>query len=83
VHDSVSLEERGIPTAAIVTDKFTLTAGRMSSLWGLPDLPLAVIPHPFADLDDPGLRERAREIAPRIREILTAPAAETRISSSE
>jgi hypothetical protein len=71
VHDGVSLEERGIPTALIVTEKFTMTAGRMSALWGVPDLPLAIIPHPFADLDDPSLRERAREIAPRVREILT------------
>ncbi|MDP7627483.1 MAG: hypothetical protein QF530_06165 [SAR202 cluster bacterium] len=42
----------------------------MAKLGGIPDYPFAVTNHPLGSLDQDTLKNRARELAPRIVEIL-------------
>lgn len=42
----------------------------MSKMGGIPDFPFAVLPHPLGSLDEPSLRERAREVSDDIIKIL-------------
>lgn len=44
------LEERGIPTATVISSSFVSVSELNASTRGYPDLPLAVVPHPVATL---------------------------------
>ncbi len=66
MHDSIQLEQRGIPTIAICTEPFESGARAMAKLGGIPDYPFALIPHPIGSLDEAGLRSRAVEALPQV-----------------
>ena len=68
--DGILFERKGIPSAAIVTDLFVETGKAMAKAWGLPDYRFLDMPHPIANLTEEELDERAREIAPRVVELL-------------
>lgn len=55
-------ERLGIPSVAIITDRFVVSAQLVGELNGLPGYPFAVIGHPVANNDDATLRRKA-EIA--------------------
>lgn len=78
MHDCVELERGGTPTALIATDAFAATAARMAAVRGLAALPLAVVTHPCATASPELLREKARGVALRVLEILTAGPSDTR-----
>jgi hypothetical protein len=40
----------GIPAVAVVTSEFKVLADSIARMWGWPDLPMAVVPHPFTNL---------------------------------
>lgn len=40
----------GIPAVVVVTSEFKVLADSIARMWGWPDLPMAVIPHPFTTL---------------------------------
>ena len=46
------------------------TGKAMAKAWGLPDYRFLDMPHPIANLTEEELDERAREIAPRVVELL-------------
>ena len=46
IHDSVQLENAGVPTATMVTDEFLVLAKTESLTRGLGDLRLIELPHP-------------------------------------
>jgi len=71
VHDGIELEKKGVPTAVICTEPFRPTVEMVSKVRGMPDYPVAYIPHPVGSLTDEQLRGRAKEIAPTIRTLLT------------
>lgn len=55
---------------SLCTDAFTAAAEAMATVQGHPGFPYAVLPHPLASLDRPGVAARADEIVPRVLEIL-------------
>jgi hypothetical protein len=46
--DALAAERRGIPAAALITDRFIPSAKEIASIEGLPDYPFAVIAHPIS-----------------------------------
>lgn len=70
MHDSVTLEDLGIPTAAIVTTVFVDEARVQLEALGAPQLDIAVITHPLSTLSQEQIRARAQEAVPQLRRIL-------------
>jgi len=71
MHDALAAERRGIPAAAVMTDRFVATANAVVELNGLKDYPYVVIPHPIANDSDAELRAKAEASVARIVEVLT------------
>ena len=70
MHDGIQFEKQGVPAAVICTAPFITSGVAMAKIGGIPDYPFAVMDHPLGSLDQQTLKEKAREIAPRIIEIL-------------
>ena len=56
MHDALAAERRGIPAAAVMTDRFVTTANAVIEVNGMRDYPFVVIPHPIASDTDVELR---------------------------
>ena len=72
MHDGITLEKRGIPTAVICTEPFVTSADAMAALGGVPDYPYVVVPHPLGSRTMEQLREIAAKCAPDVLSILLA-----------
>jgi hypothetical protein len=70
VHDGITLEQAGVPTAVICTEPFVTSGEAMAKLRGAPDYPFATIPHPIGSLTDEGLKERAHAALPIVLQLL-------------
>jgi hypothetical protein len=70
VLDAIAFEKRGIPAAVVITEPFVATALAMARLAGMPDYPVAVIPHPVGSLGAAEVAARADLIVARIEELL-------------
>ena len=70
MHDGISLERMGFPTATIITSVFVNTAEAYTRLMGVPGFPYLVCPHPITNVGAEGLDERARELAPGVVRLL-------------
>lgn len=73
MHDAVSLEALGIPTAPICTDPFLEEARMQARALGMPDLPVARITHPLSTLTAEEIAQRAAEAAPQLLGLLIEP----------
>lgn len=73
MHDALAAEQRGIPAAAIITDRFEQSARAVAELNGLPAYPFVVIAHPIANNTDDELRAKAEEAVRRLVPLLAAP----------
>ena len=71
MHDAIEAERLGIPSVAIITDRFSRTAQAVSKVNGLENYPFSVIPHPVANNDDAALQEKARTAVAEIVPLLT------------
>ena len=71
--DTILLERRGVPSAAICTDALRASADAMAAIQGAPGYRYAVVPHPVSSLDADGLRSHARLAAAQVLEILRGP----------
>jgi hypothetical protein len=71
VHDGIHVENAGIPSATICTDRFIPTAQGMAKMWGAPDYPTIFTSHPIENMDRPALKARAEELAPMVVRVLT------------
>lgn len=65
------MENAGIPSATICTDRFVPTAQGMAKMWGAPDYPTIFTQHPIENLSREDLRARAEELAPMVVRVLT------------
>ncbi len=72
MHDGITLERNGVPTAVICTEPFISSGKAMSVIGGIPDYPFVVVPHPLGSLSTEQLRERAMQAAPEVLKILLA-----------
>ena len=70
MHDGIQFEKQGVPTAVICTEPFITSGVAMAKIGGIPNYPFAVTDHPLGSLDHETLKGKAREITPRILEIL-------------
>jgi NifU-like domain len=70
VHDAITLERLGVPSACIVTDGFVPTGRVMADFAGLPGYPMVVIHHPIADNTDQQLSAKAEQIVQQSVEVL-------------
>ncbi len=61
MHDGVSLESRGVPTAVIVTTAFLHEARVQRAALGMTGIVPVVIDHPLSSLADEAIRDRARQ----------------------
>jgi hypothetical protein len=70
VHDAISAEKLGIPSAAVITDRFLPTARVMADFAGLPGYPVACIAHPISNNTPAEIQAKAEEIVGQIVAIL-------------
>ncbi len=70
MHDGVLLEEKGVPTAVVVTDAFLNEARVQRKALGMDELEPVVIKHPLSTLLDEEIEDRAREIIPQMKQVL-------------
>jgi hypothetical protein len=70
LHDGITLERQGLPTATIITSVFVNTAQAYTRLMGVPDFPYLVCPHPITNVGETGLDERVRLLAPQVARLL-------------
>ncbi len=69
MHDSVMLEAKGRPTAAIVTSEFVLEAETQRDALGMTGLAPVVIAHPLSSLADEEIARRAEQALPQIERV--------------
>lgn len=71
MHDGVTLEAHGIPTAVLCTEPFRVTGGAVAEMAGLKDYAFVTLPHPIGSISIDVLKERAKQAAPLVERILT------------
>jgi len=69
MHDTVMLEARGRPTAAIVTREFVLEAETQRDALGMMGLAPVVIAHPLSSLTDEEIARRVGQALPQIERV--------------
>lgn len=73
--DGLILERNGIPTVAICTRPFVVTAKAMAKSYGAPDFEFVFTAHPIASLQDTAIAERANEIVKSVVRMIAQPVA--------
>lgn len=66
MHDGISLETLGVPTAVIVTEQFLHEAKVQRAALGMKGLVPVVIPHPLSSLTDDEIKGRAAHALPLV-----------------
>jgi hypothetical protein len=69
MHDTVMLEAKGRPTAAIVTREFVLEAETQRDALGMTELAPVVITHPLSSLTHDEIERRIEEALPQIERV--------------
>jgi hypothetical protein len=64
------LRKRGLITAVIVSEPFLKLGKNQSRVFGVPDLPLLLIPHPLGGLSLEQVEGRAQHAIPQIVELI-------------
>jgi len=70
LHDGITLEQQGLPTATIITSVFVNTATAYTQLLGVPTFPYLVCPHPITNVNTMDLNTRATLLAPQVTRLL-------------
>jgi len=71
LHDSVRLEEKGIPSVPLATDEFRTAARVQASRLGRPDLDAVFVPHPIQDQTLAEIEARADAVIEQVVARLT------------
>ena len=74
MHDTVTLESRGIPTVAVGSSPFTDEAIEQATALGMPDYRLLEVPHPIQPLPSGTVAAYADDVAETIVRRLTTQA---------
>ena len=64
------LRKRGLSTAVILSGPFLKLGKNQARVFGVPDLPLLLIPHPLGGLDLEAVKERAAHAVPQVLELI-------------
>ena len=70
MHDGISLESLGVPTAVIVTTEFLHEARVQRAALGMQGLVPVVIQHPLSSLSDEEIRGRAAQALEQVVGVL-------------
>jgi hypothetical protein len=70
VLDGILFEKKGVPSASIITDEFIDTGQAMARSLGLPNYEFLIMPHPIANLTEEERDQQAREITPKVAQLL-------------
>jgi len=71
LHDSVRLEEKGIPSVPLATSEFRTAARVQASRLGRPDLDAVFVAHPIQDQTPAEIEERADAVIEEVVSRLT------------
>ncbi|EQA98403.1 hypothetical protein L485_17125 [Sphingobium baderi LL03] len=74
VHDGVTLEKRGVPTATVNSDAFVVLGQQEAVALGVPGLPIVTVPHPMGDVSAEEVERRAAAMAAQVVHVLTGDA---------
>lgn len=66
MHDSVELEIRGVPTAAVITTAFQQEASAQLAALGMDGFRPVIIDHPLSTLSQAEIDDRAGEAMPLV-----------------
>jgi hypothetical protein len=66
------LRRRGLVTAVVCSTAFLKLGETQARIFGVPDLPLLVIPHPLGGLELNAVRGRAEVAAPQLVKVIQA-----------
>lgn len=69
---TVRLEDKGLPSVAVVTESFEDLAYRMRDHNNHPELNVLVLPYPLEDQPEDRVREVARAAYPKLLDLLGA-----------
>jgi hypothetical protein len=72
VHDTIVLEQRGIPSAVIIAQAFTQAAAFQFRAKGMPGHPSVVLPHPISNLSTADMRTLTQRYVDHVVRHLTA-----------
>ena len=64
------LRKRGLVTAVICSGPFRRLGRTQARIFGVPDLPLVMIPHPLGGLALDGVKSRADVAIPQVLELI-------------
>jgi hypothetical protein len=64
------LRKRGLVTAVVRSNAFLKLGQTQAKIFGVPDLPLLVIPHPLGGLDLESVRGRADVATPQLVKLI-------------
>ena len=70
MHDALTLENHGLPSALLCTSSFVHTARVMAEQLGQRDYPIIEIEHPIGRLDGDGITERVEQALGRAADLL-------------
>lgn len=70
IHDGVTLEKRGVPTATVNSDAFVVLGQMEAVALGVPGLPIVMVPHPMGDVTADVVVERARDMIEQVVRVL-------------
>jgi hypothetical protein len=65
-----TLRKRGVPTAVICTEPFLKLARAQSKVFGVPDLPAIMIPHPLGGVSIEQVEGRAHAAWPQLAKLI-------------
>ena len=69
IRDSIALEDRGIPAAAVITTEFVNETRLTRAAVGMPELRPVVIDHPVSSITDEEVRQRVAIIEEQAQEV--------------
>lgn len=64
------LRKRGLVTAVVCSTAFQKLGQTQAKIFGVPDLPLLIIPHPLGGLDLESVRRRAEVASPQLVKLI-------------
>jgi hypothetical protein len=64
------LRKRGLVTAVVCSNAFLKLGETQAKIFGVPDLPLLIIPHPLGGLDLEHVRGRADVATPQLLKLI-------------
>jgi hypothetical protein len=72
MRDAIEFEWAGIPSVAIIAEPLVGSAEAMKRVSGVMDYDYIVVPYPVGSLTREQVQARAREITPKIIQLLTS-----------